>query len=152
MPGSAYRAGLSQGDPGHRLPGGRAAAQHAGGVPQVVHQSLGVDRVAGGQDAIRAPRADTRQRCTAGPAAPLRGGCTLRRAAHRAGLGPWWAATQAWGRHDAFFDLAETLAGMRSLPRMEAHVFDAGHFLLETHAAGATALMIEFIRRSADRK
>jgi surfactin synthase thioesterase subunit len=57
-----------------------------------------------------------------------------------------------WGRHDAFFDLAETLAWMRSLPRMEAHVFDAGHFLLETHAAGATALMIEFITRSADRK
>ena len=61
-------------------------------------------------------------------------------------------ALMLWGRHDAFFDLAETLAWMRSLPRMEAHVFDAGHFLLETHAAGATALMIEFITRSADRK
>ena len=40
-----------------------------------------------------------------------------------------------WGRHDAFFDLAEVLSWMQALPRMEAHVFDAGHFLLETPAA-----------------
>jgi len=52
-----------------------------------------------------------------------------------------------WGRHDAFFDLAEIQSWMRALPRMEAHIFDAGHFLLETHAAKATALMLDFIRR-----
>lgn len=52
-----------------------------------------------------------------------------------------------WGRHDAFFDLAETLSWMRALPRMEAHIFDAGHMLLETHAAAAAARMIEFIQR-----
>lgn len=53
-----------------------------------------------------------------------------------------------WGRHDAFFDIAETLSWMQALPRMEAHVFDAGHFLLETHAAEATAHMREFASRS----
>lgn len=51
-----------------------------------------------------------------------------------------------WGRHDAFFDLAEMLSWMRALPRMEVHVFDAGHFLLETHAAAAVSLMVEFVR------
>jgi pimeloyl-ACP methyl ester carboxylesterase len=53
-----------------------------------------------------------------------------------------------WGRHDAFFNLAEILSWMRALPRMEAHVFDAGHFVLETHAAAAASLMLDFIRRT----
>lgn len=53
-----------------------------------------------------------------------------------------------WGRHDAFFDLAEVLSWMHALPRMEAHVFDAGHFLLETHAAPAASLMVDFIQRT----
>lgn len=53
-----------------------------------------------------------------------------------------------WGRHDAFFDLAEVLSWMRALPRMETHIFDAGHLLLETHAASAVSLMLDFIRRT----
>jgi len=53
-----------------------------------------------------------------------------------------------WGRHDAFFDLAEVLSWMRELPRMEARVLDAGHMLLETHAAAAASLMLDFIRRT----
>jgi pimeloyl-ACP methyl ester carboxylesterase len=53
-----------------------------------------------------------------------------------------------WGRHDAFFDLAETLSWMRALPRMEAHIFDAGHFLLETHSGPAVELMVDFIKRT----
>jgi pimeloyl-ACP methyl ester carboxylesterase len=57
-------------------------------------------------------------------------------------------ALMLWGRHDAFFDLRETLSWMRALPRMEAHVFDAGHMLLETHAAAAVSLMLGFIRRN----
>jgi pimeloyl-ACP methyl ester carboxylesterase len=61
-------------------------------------------------------------------------------------------ALMLWGRHDAFFDIAETLAWMQALPRMEAHVFDAGHMLLETHAAPAAALMAEFITRTASAK
>src|SRR5690606_32598483 len=56
-------------------------------------------------------------------------------------------ALMLWGRHDAFFDLAETLSWMQALPRMEAHIFDAGHFLLETHAAEAVSLMRGFFRR-----
>jgi pimeloyl-ACP methyl ester carboxylesterase len=53
-----------------------------------------------------------------------------------------------WGRHDPFFDLDEILSWMRALPRMEAHVLDAGHKLLETHAAPAASLMFDFIRRT----
>ncbi len=53
-----------------------------------------------------------------------------------------------WARHDPFFDLAEVLSWMRALPRMEAHVLDAGHKLLETHAAAAVSLMLDFIRRT----
>jgi pimeloyl-ACP methyl ester carboxylesterase len=53
-----------------------------------------------------------------------------------------------WGRHDPFFDLAEILSWMRTLPRMESHVFDAGHKLLETHAAAASSLMLDFIRHT----
>jgi pimeloyl-ACP methyl ester carboxylesterase len=60
-------------------------------------------------------------------------------------------ALMLWGRHDVFFDLAEVLSWMRALPRMEAHVLDAGHLLLETHAAPAASLMLEFIRRTRSR-
>ena len=54
-------------------------------------------------------------------------------------------ALMIWGRHDIYFDLAEVLSWMRALPRMEAHVLDAGHLLLETHAAAAVSLMRDFI-------
>lgn len=61
-------------------------------------------------------------------------------------------ALMLWGRHDAYFDIAETLSWMRALPRMEAHIFDGGHLLLETHSAQAAPLMVDFIRRTmADR-
>src|SRR5688572_9967671 len=53
-----------------------------------------------------------------------------------------------WGRHDAFFALAETQSWLRDLPRMEGHILDAGHFLLETHAGPASALILDFIRRA----
>ncbi len=56
-------------------------------------------------------------------------------------------ALMVWGRHDAFFDLAETLSWMEDLPRMEAHVLDGGHLLLETHAAAAGAIMRDFVER-----
>ena len=57
-------------------------------------------------------------------------------------------ALMIWGRHDIYFDLAEVLSWMRALPRMEAHVLDAGHLLLETHATPAVSLMLDFIRRT----
>jgi surfactin synthase thioesterase subunit len=52
-----------------------------------------------------------------------------------------------WGRHDAFFDIAETVSWMRDLPRMESHVLDGGHFLLETHAPVAAEIIRRFIAR-----
>ncbi|MCW5657137.1 MAG: alpha/beta hydrolase [Burkholderiaceae bacterium] len=55
-------------------------------------------------------------------------------------------ALMVWGRHDIYFELDEVLSWMRALPRMEAHILDAGHLLLETHAAQAVSLMLEFIR------
>jgi pimeloyl-ACP methyl ester carboxylesterase len=60
-------------------------------------------------------------------------------------------ALMIWGRHDIYFDLAEVLSWMRALPRMEAHVLDAGHLLLETHAAVAVRLMLDFIGRTTGR-
>jgi pimeloyl-ACP methyl ester carboxylesterase len=57
-------------------------------------------------------------------------------------------ALMVWGRHDAFFDIAETLSWMQDLPRMEAHILDGGHFLLETHAEPTAALMAEFVERT----
>jgi pimeloyl-ACP methyl ester carboxylesterase len=53
-----------------------------------------------------------------------------------------------WARHDPFFDLPEIVSWMQALPRMEAHVLDAGHKLLETHAAAAMSLMLDFITRT----
>ena len=53
-----------------------------------------------------------------------------------------------WGRHEPFFELAEVLSWMEDLPRMEAHILDGGHMLLETHAAEAASLMVDFIKRT----
>ncbi len=57
-------------------------------------------------------------------------------------------ALMLWGRHDPFFELAEVLSWVQALPRMEAHVLDGGHKLLETHAAVAVSLMVDFIKDS----
>jgi pimeloyl-ACP methyl ester carboxylesterase len=57
-------------------------------------------------------------------------------------------ALMIWGRHEAFFELAEVLSWMEDLPRMEAHILDGGHMLLETHAAEAASLMVDFIKRT----
>jgi pimeloyl-ACP methyl ester carboxylesterase len=56
-------------------------------------------------------------------------------------------ALMLWGHHDNFFDLEETLSWMKALPRMEAHILDGPHFLLETHSAECAALMSAFLRR-----
>jgi surfactin synthase thioesterase subunit len=37
---------------------------------------------------------------------------------------------------------------MEDLPRMEAHILDGGHMLLETHAAEAATLIVDFITRT----
>jgi len=58
-------------------------------------------------------------------------------------------ALMLWGRHDAFFEIDETVSWMKALPRMEAHVLDGPHFLLETHAAECAAWMAGFIARTS---
>ena len=57
-------------------------------------------------------------------------------------------ALMVWGRHEPFFELAEVLSWMEDLPRMEAHILDGGHMLLETHAAETASLMVDFIKRT----
>jgi pimeloyl-ACP methyl ester carboxylesterase len=57
-------------------------------------------------------------------------------------------ALMLWGRHDAFFELEETLSWMKALPRMEAHIVDGPHLLLETHSPEWAALMSQFVRRA----
>lgn len=54
-------------------------------------------------------------------------------------------ALMLWGRHEPYFALAETVSWLEDLPRMEAHILDGSHFLLETHAEPALAFMLEFI-------
>lgn len=58
-------------------------------------------------------------------------------------------ALMLWGRHDSFFDCAEILSWLQDLPRMEAHVLDGPHFLLETHAARCAELIADFVGRSS---
>jgi pimeloyl-ACP methyl ester carboxylesterase len=50
-----------------------------------------------------------------------------------------------WGRHDPYFDVAEVLAYHRALERVEAHIYDGSHLLLETHAAECADLMRTFV-------
>ena len=52
------------------------------------------------------------------------------------------------GRHDPYFDLGEILSWMEDLPRMEVHILDGAHFLLETHAEPAARLMRQFIEQT----
>lgn len=56
-------------------------------------------------------------------------------------------ALMLWGRHDSFFDCAEILSWLQDLPRMEAHILDGPHLLLETHAAYCAELIVDFVHR-----
>lgn len=50
-----------------------------------------------------------------------------------------------WGRHDPYFEVDEVLAYSRELERLDMHIFDGAHLLLETHHQECAALMREFI-------
>lgn len=50
-----------------------------------------------------------------------------------------------WGRHDTYFAVDEVLAYSRELDRLDMHIFDGGHLLLETHSAECAALMRAFV-------
>lgn len=53
-----------------------------------------------------------------------------------------------WGKHDAYFDVAEADCYRRDLPDAEIYVLDAGHKALETHCAEITQLIRDFLARS----
>jgi len=57
-------------------------------------------------------------------------------------------ALMLWGRHDPYFEIEEVLAYARELDRLDMHVYDAAHLLLETHHQECAALMCEFIVNS----
>ncbi|QDP80067.1 alpha/beta hydrolase [Nocardia otitidiscaviarum] len=50
-----------------------------------------------------------------------------------------------WGRHDAFYELDEIMAYARELDRLDMHVYDGGHLVLETHAGECATAMREFV-------
>ncbi|TPI32993.1 alpha/beta hydrolase [Mesorhizobium sp. B3-2-1] len=50
-----------------------------------------------------------------------------------------------WGRHDPYFEIDEVLAYARELDRLDMHIYDAAHLLLETHHQECVALMRAFI-------
>ncbi|MFM9616283.1 alpha/beta fold hydrolase, partial [Streptomyces niveiscabiei] len=64
---------------------------------------------------------------------------------HRAHQPP---ALMLWGRHDPYFEIGEVLAYARELDRLDMHIYDAAHLLLETHHQECAALMPEFIVNS----
>lgn len=50
-----------------------------------------------------------------------------------------------WGRYDWFFEIDEVLAYARELDRLDMHIYDGAHLLLETHHQECAALMRKFI-------
>lgn len=50
-----------------------------------------------------------------------------------------------WGRYDPSFDISEPEAYRRDVPNAEVHVLDGGHFLLDTQAQAAAALIGRFL-------
>lgn len=57
-----------------------------------------------------------------------------------------------WGRHDPFFELDEVMTYNRKLRTVETHVFNGGHFLLETHGQECAALIRDFIENIEARR
>jgi len=53
-----------------------------------------------------------------------------------------------WGRHDPFFTEAGALAYLNDLPHAELHLFDTGHFALETHLSRIAPLIGDFLDRA----
>lgn len=52
-----------------------------------------------------------------------------------------------WGENDPFFTPAGVEALQTLLPRAETHLYDAGHFALETHAPEIAAEILDFMAR-----
>ncbi|GFE84916.1 hydrolase [Steroidobacter agaridevorans] len=54
-----------------------------------------------------------------------------------------------WGRHDVYYALEEIIAYARELDRLEMHVLDGAHFLLETHCRECADAIRGFIASAA---
>lgn len=52
-----------------------------------------------------------------------------------------------WGTGDPFFTEAGARAYLRDLPKAELHLFDTGHFALETHLGEIAPLVGDFLER-----
>ena len=50
-----------------------------------------------------------------------------------------------WGKHDRFFLPAGAQAWKRDIPNAEIHLFDTGHFALETHQAEIIPVIKRFL-------
>jgi pimeloyl-ACP methyl ester carboxylesterase len=55
-----------------------------------------------------------------------------------------------WGEHDPFFLPAGAQAFKRDIPAAEIHLFDTGHFALETHAREIAATIAAFLGQGAN--
>jgi pimeloyl-ACP methyl ester carboxylesterase len=53
-----------------------------------------------------------------------------------------------WGSHDPFFPGPGARAYLRDLPDAELHLFDTGHFALETHLPEIAPLIADFLDRA----
>jgi pimeloyl-ACP methyl ester carboxylesterase len=53
----------------------------------------------------------------------------------------------AWGKNDPFFLPAGAEAFKRDIPGAQVHLFDTGHFALETHAKEIAGVIREFLAR-----
>lgn len=53
----------------------------------------------------------------------------------------------AWGANDPFFPALGAQAYLADLPDAELHLFDTGHFVLETHLAEVATLIADFLDR-----
>jgi pimeloyl-ACP methyl ester carboxylesterase len=52
-----------------------------------------------------------------------------------------------WGQNDAIFVAAGAPPYKRDLPNVEVHMFDTGHFALETHGPEIAGLINDFLGR-----
>ncbi|OQW51063.1 MAG: alpha/beta hydrolase [Candidatus Raskinella chloraquaticus] len=57
-----------------------------------------------------------------------------------------------WGRNDPFFTLKGVEYFKAQVPAAEVHLYDAGHFALETHAGEIAARMMGFLARHSKSK
>ena len=56
-----------------------------------------------------------------------------------------------WGRNDGFFLPAGAEAYRRDVPDAEVHLYDTGHFALETHSPEISERMLDFLDRKVAR-